>query len=189
MNRMKLFIVVTFLTMSIASSAAVNSLPPTSVYQLQVSLENQAGESTGLDLYRGKPVLVTMFYASCPHVCPMLISSIKLTESKLSSEERAELRVLTISIDPERDTPDKLQETLQRHAVDESRWTMVRSESSNVRSIAGVFGIKYKKLPDGGFNHTTKIILLNRDGIEIASTDKLGRVDASFLEAIKKTLQ
>ena len=174
---------------SIAQPSDGNSLPPDSVYHLQVPVEDQYGVITGLDRYKGQPVLVTMFYTSCPHVCPMLISTITLTESKLSAAERADLRVLTISIDPERDTPDTLLETLERHSVDTSRWSMVRSEPGDLRTIAGVFGIKYKKLPDGEFNHTARIVLLDRDGTQLASTDQLGRHDAVFLQAIKTSLR
>lgn len=173
----------------LAQSIDENSLPGNSVYHLQVSVEDQLGEMTGLDRYRGKPVLITMFYASCPHVCPMLMSTIMQTEARLSTEELAELRVLAISIDPERDTPDKLLETLERHSADSSRWSLVRPEPGDVRTIAGVFGIKYKQLPDGEFNHTTKIILLDREGVQVASTSQLGRHDPAFLEAIKKILQ
>ncbi len=176
------------LNMSTAQSSDRNPLPPNSVYHLQVSVEDQFGEITGLDRYRGNPVLITMFYTSCPHVCPMLISTIKLTESKLSAGERAGLRVLTISIDPERDTPEKLRETLERHSVDGSRWSMVRSQPDDLRTIAGVFNVRYKQLPDGEFNHTTRIILLDQEGTQIASTEQLGRHDAAFLEAVKASL-
>ena len=174
-------------TMSDAQAQDGNSLPPNSVYNLQVSVEDQFGEIKGLDQHRGKPVLVTMFYTSCPHVCPMLISTIKLTESKLTAEERADLRVLTISIDPERDTPEKLRETMERHNVDSSRWSLVRPQPADLRTIAGVFGVRYKQLADGEFNHTTRIILLDRDGLLVASTEQLGRVDEAFLEAIEST--
>jgi protein SCO1/2 len=173
---------------STAQSPDGNSLPPNSVYHLQVSVEDQFGDITGLDRYRGHPVLITMFYASCPHVCPMLISTIKQTESELSVEERADVRVLAISIDPERDTPEKLRETLERHSVDASRWSLVRSQPGDLRTISGVFGVKYKQLPDGEFNHTTRIVLLDREGRKVASTEQLGRRDAAFLKAIKSSL-
>ncbi len=176
------------MNMSTAQPSDENSLPPNSVYHLQVSVEDQFGEITGLDRYRGKPVLITLFYASCPHVCPMLISTIKLTESKLTAEERADLRVFTISIDPERDTPEKLRETLERHSVDTSRWSMVRSQPGDLRTIAGVFNVRYKQLPGGEFYHTTRIVLLDHEGTQIASTEQLGRHDAAFLEAIKSSL-
>jgi protein SCO1/2 len=173
---------------SAGQSNSDSSLPPDSVYQLEVSIEDQVGEISGLDRYRGNPVIVTMFYASCPHVCPMLVSTIKLTESKLTSDERAELRVLTISIDPERDTPEKLHETLERHAVDADRWSMSRSTPGDLRALAGVFGVKYKQLPDGEFNHTTRMILLDQEGVQVATSDQLGRYDPAFLEAIKTTI-
>ena len=175
--------------MPIANSPDGNSLPPNSVYHLQVPVEDQFGEITKLDRYKGHPVLITMFYASCPHVCPLLISTIKLTESKLSPEQRADLRVLTISIDPERDTPEKMLETMERHSVEASRWSMVRPQPGDLRTIAGVFGVKYKQLPNGEFNHTTRIILLDREGTQIASTGQLGRHAALFLEAIETSLQ
>jgi protein SCO1/2 len=66
---------------------------------------------------------------------------------------------------------------------------MVRSEPDDLRTIAGVLGVRYKQLPDGEFNHTTRIILLDRDGTQVASTQQLGRHDAAFLEAIKASLQ
>lgn len=182
-------LIMPLMNMSTAQSSDGNLLPPNSVYHLQALVEDQFGEITGLDRYKGQPVLVTMFYTSCPHVCPMLISTIKLTESKLSNEERADLRVLTISIDPERDTPGKLRETMERHSVDASRWSMVRSDPGDLRAIAGVFGVRYKQLPDGEFSHTTRIILLDREGTQIASTDQLGRHDAAFLQAIRTSLQ
>ncbi len=185
----KWFAVLALLMVSIIPVWGDEVLPPNSVYHLQVSVEDQFGEISGLDRYRGKPVLVTMFYTTCPHVCPMLISTIKFTESELSEQELTDLRVITISIDPERDTPEKLRETMERHYVDASRWSMVRSDPGDLRAIAGVFGVRYKKLTDGEFNHTTRIILLDQDGTQVASTEQLGRPDAAFLEAIKKSLQ
>jgi protein SCO1/2 len=177
------------LNVAVAQSLQRDALPPDSVYNLQVPLEDQSGEMTGLDRYRGSPVLITMFYASCPHVCPMLISTIKLTESKLSEDERADLRVLTISIDPQRDTPEKLRETMDRYSVNRDRWSMVRPKPADLRAIAGVFGIRYRQLPDGEFNHTTRIILLDRDGTQVATTEKLGRHDEAFVQALRTNME
>ena len=187
---MKLLAFAVLLSLSGSSiSASDNLLPPDSIYHLQVSLEDQDGLKRGLDQFKGRPVLVTMFYANCPHVCPLIVSTIKFTESKLSDEQKAELRVLTISIDPERDMPTLLRETMDRHSVDSDRWQMVRPEVGDVRAIAGVLGIKYKQLPDGEFNHSTKIILIDREGRQIAMTHQLGRHDPQLLEAIKASLK
>ncbi|MBT6208750.1 MAG: SCO family protein [Woeseia sp.] len=172
-----------------AQLPAKDPIPTNSVYQLDVLLENENGDSIELDLFYGNPVLVTMFYTSCPHVCPLLINTIKVMEAKLSAEERARLRVLAISVDPERDTPEALKKTMQLHAVDRDRWTMVRSKPADLRTIAGMFGVRYKKLPDGEFNHSSKIILLDGKGISIAETSKLGKSDPAFLAAIQTALE
>jgi len=183
------YLILSWVDIQTAQSSDSNLLPSDSVYHLQVAVEDQSGNIAGLDRYKGQPVLVTMFYATCPHVCPMLISTIKMTESMLSAEERAQLRIIAISIDPEQDTPEKLRELMEAHSVDASRWSMVRPEPGDLRTIAGVFGIKYKRLPDGEFNHNTRIILLDREGTQVASTEQIGRYDAAFLEAIKTSLQ
>ncbi len=78
---------------------------------------------------------------------------------------------------------------MERHNVDDTRWSMVRSEPGDLRTIAGVFGVRYKKLSDGEFNHTTRVVLLDRDGTQVASTEQLGRHDPAFLEAIEGSLQ
>jgi protein SCO1/2 len=66
---------------------------------------------------------------------------------------------------------------------------MVRPDPGDLRTIAGVFGVKYKQLPDGEFSHTTRIVLLDREGTQVASTEQLGRHDTAFLEAIRTSLQ
>jgi protein SCO1 len=164
-------------------------LPPDSAYNLKVSLENHEAAIVALDEYRGHPVVVSMFYASCPNVCPMLVSTIRITEDQLLGEMRSGLRVLMISVDPERDTPKVLQESLSRYKVDPDRWSMVRPEAGDVRAIAAVFGIKYKQLPNGEFNHSTRLILLDRQGIPIADSEQLGSYDPAFLDAIENALK
>ena len=64
-----------------------------SLYQLHEKLLSQDGKAIDLDVYRGKPVLVTMFYATCPATCPLIIDTLRAVERKL--DERAS-RVLKL---------------------------------------------------------------------------------------------
>lgn len=182
-----LLVIVTLLITCVALAQPGNekTLPANSIYQLKVSLEDQSGTRVGLNHYQGQPTIVSMFYASCPHVCPLIISTIKLTEGVLNEQQRSELRVLMISVDPERDTPEILLDTLQRHVVDANRWSMTRPEADDLRTIAGVLGVKYKQLPDGEFNHNSKLILLDSTGKPVAHTSQIGRLDETFVEAVK----
>src|SRR5690606_1712082 len=142
-------------------AAFAAGLPEDSVYRMDVPLETHRGDEVTLASLQGQPVIVSMFYGSCPHVCPMLISTIQQVERQLPSDARDALRVAMISIDPARDTPGHLAEVADRHGVDSARWLLARTTSGKTRPLAAVLGIKYKALPDGEFNHTSVLILLD----------------------------
>lgn len=161
------------------------AIPDDSVYRLRVALTDQSGHAAALDRYQGQPVMVSMFYASCPHVCPMLIATAQRLERELPEAQRGRLRVLMVSLDPRRDTPEKLRELAQRHNVDLSRWTFARAEAADVRRLAAVLNIQYRELPDGEFSHATVITLLRPDGRIEAQTSSLMRPDADFKRALE----
>ncbi|HEX7046784.1 MAG TPA: SCO family protein [Gammaproteobacteria bacterium] len=173
----------------LASIAVADELPADSVYQLNVPLETQHGDVVPFASLQGGPVIVSMFYGSCPHVCPMLISTIQQVEKQLPPEARADLRVVMVSVDPERDTPAHLREIAGRHAIDSERWTLARTSPEMTRPLAAVLDIKYKALPDGNFNHTSVLVLLDATGREVARSSKLGAPDAAFVQRVNAELK
>ena len=104
---MKVFLLAVLLVVAPLASAD-SGYPPQSIYNLNAKLIDQSGAVRGLDMHRGHPVLVTMFYGSCPLACPMLIDTLRSFERSLTPAERARIRVVLISIDPERDTTESL---------------------------------------------------------------------------------
>lgn len=176
--------VVAALLSAVCTAALAQSPPPDSIYLLPMPLTDQSAKETRLDRYRGQPVLVSMFYGSCPHVCPMLISTVQRMERELTPTQRKKLRVLMVSIDPERDTPPKLAELAERHHADLSRWTFARASEPDVRKLAALLNIQYRRLPDGDYNHATVITLLDAEGRIAATTSSLLRLDADFLRQL-----
>jgi protein SCO1/2 len=160
-----------------------------SYYDLDILLDTHAAGSLRLSEMRGAPTIVAMFYGSCPHVCPMIISTISAIEARLSPEDRGHLRVLMITLDPERDTPAALAELADRHRVDNRRWRFARTAPADVRLVAAVLDIKYRRLPDGGFNHSSPILLLDGDGREISRSEKLGVPDTLFVQQVATALR
>jgi len=160
-------------------------LPSASIYQLDAALTDQDGRAHGLDMYRGHPVLITMFYASCPAACPLIIDTLRATEKNLTAAQRADLRVLMISIDPERDTVASLRSLAEQRRIDTTRWTLARAGSVDVRTIAALLNVQYRQLPNGEFNHSSVITLLSPQGeIEVASA-KLGTPDDALLAQLR----
>ncbi|MDX1444069.1 MAG: SCO family protein [Gammaproteobacteria bacterium] len=162
--------------------------PPDSVYQLDVELQGHDGSEGNIDMNAGEPTIVTMFYGSCPHICPMLIASIQQVVAQLDEDEREKLSVLMVSLDAERDTPESLAKLADERNVDSERWTLATADANDVRKIAAALRIRFRKLADGNFNHTSEMILLDAQGREITRSDKLGRPAPEFVTAVKDAL-
>ena len=171
-----------------AGAGTAAALPTNSVYQLPVALTDQDGRDFRLADRRGKPMLVSMFYSNCQFVCPMLIDTLRDTESKLGAVEREQLGVLMVSIDPAHDTVAVLKQKAVERAVASPRWAMARTDPASVRKLAAVLGIQYRALPDGEFNHTTALILLDGEGRIVGRSSQLGSADPAFVLKVRQAL-
>jgi len=165
-------------------------LPRDSVYQLTAPLIDQHGKGADWGTRRGKAQLVSMFYTSCQYICPLIIDSGKAVEKQLTPAERERLGILLISMDPKRDTPAMLMSVANKRQLDASRWTLASPTPADVRAIAGVLGVRYRALADGEFNHTSALVLLDRDGRILARTEQMGsKVDPEFMAQVHAILK
>ena len=139
-------------------------LPGDSLYQLQVSLETSQGVKLPLSSLRGKPLLITMFYSHCTIVCPLLAADLKNVDHAITAKEREHIRVLMVSFDAVRDTPDELKAFEDEHSIHDSRWIIARTTAGDVALLAAALGSRYRELPDHSFNHTRVISLADKDG-------------------------
>jgi protein SCO1 len=149
---------------------AETDLPADSLYHLRAHVVVQTGERVGWDLDRGHPTLVSMFYGTCPAACPMLITSMQVYESNLDSASQSRLRVLLVSFDAAHDTPPKLESLARLHRTDPARWTFASAPEADARKIAAVLGFRYRHLPDGSFDHSLLITLLDPQGRVLGTT-------------------
>lgn len=167
---------------------AAAELPGNSLYQLDVALTDQDGQAFGFADGRGEPRLVSMFYADCPFMCPLLIDTIRKTERELDAAARSRLKVLLVSFDAERDTPPVLKALAGKRAVETPRWTLARAESADVRRLAALLDIPFRQLADGNFSHGGVMILLDTDGRVVARSESMGKLDPAFVAALQATL-
>ena len=176
---------------SAASFAATPAakLPSDSLYQVAAPMVDQSGRSLAWRDLRGRPRVVSMFYTSCPYMCPLIIDSGKAIEHALTAKEQARLGITLISLDPKRDNPRALAALATKRKLDPARWSLLRPAERDVRALAGVLGIRYRALADGEFNHTSVLILLDAEGRELARTEQIGsRPDPEFLAAVHRAL-
>jgi len=180
---------VCLLLFTAGADAAPNHLPlpKDSVYQLPATLTDQRGKSWDWRSRRGQPQVVAMFYTSCQYICPLIVDSGKAVEHALTPAERARLGILLISMDPKRDTSAALMSVASKRKLDPARWTLASPKLDDVRSVAGVLGVRYRQLVGGEFNHTSALVLLDADGRILARTEKMGSVlEPEFLAAVHR---
>jgi protein SCO1/2 len=145
-----------------AAPAFVTDAP--SIYELPITLRDAEGRTIGLDNQRGHRVLVAMFYASCGVACPALIDELGRV---LDEAPGSDARVLLVSFDAARDTPQRLRDLIAIHRLD-ARWTLAAAGDADARVLASVLGTRYRKLPSGEFFHTSPIVALDAEGRPIA---------------------
>jgi protein SCO1 len=171
-----------------ADMPAMRSIPGTSLYQLSVVLETAEGSALHLSALQGQPLVLTMFYSHCTSVCPLLTAQLQRLMSELSPGEREQTRVLMVSFDSVRDTPEELKGFKAEHHIQDSHWMIARASPADVRLLAGALGIRYRELADHTFNHSAVISVADRNGTVRARSSELNGPDTSFIQALREQI-
>ncbi|MCA9603273.1 MAG: SCO family protein [Myxococcales bacterium] len=157
-----------------------------SVFLLDSEWTNSDGKKTKLDVVKGHPTIVLMFYGSCESVCPVLIEDVKKTFAGLSDAAKAKTRVLLVSFDPKRDTPEKLAAMAKKRGADQPGWYLLHGTDSQVRKLSLVLGIQYRETADGQFNHSNVLTLLDAEGRVAHQVEGVGKPADEIIERIEK---
>jgi protein SCO1/2 len=147
-----------------------------SIYDLDVTLTTSTGATAKLDISRGHPVIISMFYGSCTVACPLLMAEVKQTVEELPPAVRQDVRVVLVSFDAARDTPEALAKLVRDRKLDD-HFTVAAASDADARALAAVLGFKYRRMADGNFAHGSTILALDREGRPIARVDQLGQRD------------
>lgn len=174
------------LALSFVAPAPAADLPGDSIYRLPLALTDQDGRAFHLADRAGRPQIVSMFYSSCPYMCPLIVEAAKRTQKTIAHDDGAQTQVLMVSFDAARDTPARLKETFAQRKLDATTWTLAHTDAANVRQLAAVLDIQYRALPGGDFNHTSVLILLDAQGRIVARTQKMDTLDPDFVAAASK---
>ncbi len=160
------------------------------LYDLDVALVDHTGKSVKLDTFRGHPVVISMFYGTCTTACPLLVAKLQGLEAKLSAKARADTRVLLVSFDPNRDTPETLKKLAGSFGVD-GRWMLARTSAESVRELAAALGIRYRFLSNGMLNHSSVLTVLDAAGnisTRIEGLDAPAAALVTTIEALSRDL-
>lgn len=138
---------------------------------------------------RGKVLLLYFGYTNCPDVCPASLAAGAQALALMGAGERANTRLIMISVDPERDTPARLKEYA---AYFHPEMIGATGTPEQIAALAKAYGAGYIRQPpraDGGYavDHTTHIYLVRPDG-KLAATLPLGTPADAMLKEIRQLL-
>jgi len=138
------------------------------------TLTNQDGKKISLKDFRGKALAITFIYARCPLADYCIRMSTNFSDLALQINNDAELRdkirLLSISFDPENDTPAKLKSYglgyMGKGATDLGVWQLAVGDDKEVRAIADFYGLRYEvdQNDKTQINHSLRTIVISPDG-------------------------
>jgi protein SCO1 len=114
---------------------------------------------------RGKVVAVTFIYATCADSCPLLTDKMVGMQKRLGRDFGSKVRFVSITVDPERDTPQILAQYARNHGADPSGWAFLTGTPSEIQDVERRYGIYAKKTERGDVDHTFLTSIVDQRGI------------------------
>lgn len=133
-----------------------------------VVMESAFGEEVDFAELPKRARIVEFMYTRCPDVCP--VTTLEMAKLKTQLEEEGiwgdKVEFMTITIDPERDTTETMQDYANRFEIesDEDGWLFLRGSEENTRKIADNFNFLYRDPGDGNINHTSLVYFMDGSG-------------------------
>src|SRR5262245_43026991 len=121
----------------------------------------RSGKATRTSELRGKFVVADFIFTNCGGPCPLMTTAMSKLQDALKGA--ADVRLVSFSVDPERDPPEVMAKYADQYGADKERWLFLRAELPELREIAydrlGLVGSREQPIL-----HSPKFALLDRAG-------------------------
>lgn len=158
---------------------------PDEVHTIQeFEFTNQLGEVFSTKDIENKIVVANFFFSTCLTVCPVMTRNLQAVQTEFLNDD--EVVLISHTVDPETDTPEKLNEYGELFSIDEHKWNLVTGNKKDIYILARNSYQVVATDGDGGpndFIHSENIMLVDTkkrlrgyyDGTEKSSIDQLIR--------------
>ena len=130
-------------------------------------LTNEKGERVTLDSFRGRPWILTFIFTRCPmpNFCPRMAKNFAALQSAIKSGDGAlaQTRLLSITIDPQFDSPAILKDYGQHEGADPKIWSFATGATSEIEDLTRGFAVHTER-EGGTITHGLTTALIDRDG-------------------------
>lgn len=129
------------------------------------ALISQDSTRVSLADLRGKVAAVTFIYTLCGDTCPVLTPMMALVADRLGRDFGRKVAFVSITIDPERDTPDMLKLYAQAYGADVPGWSFLTGDPAAIKDLTRRYGVFASKNPDGAVEHSSLTSLIDSRGV------------------------
>jgi protein SCO1/2 len=134
-----------------------------------VALVDQDDRRRSLSEWKGTLTLVTFIYTSCPvpNFCPLMDQNFATIQGAVAEDAalKGQVQLVSVTFDPETDTPAVLRAHASRRRADPRVWTFLTGDVVSIQRLAGRFGVAVRR-PEGAtqISHNLRTALVGRDG-------------------------
>lgn len=122
---------------------------------------------------KDKVVIAGYIFTNCPDICPLTTNNMRMIQERLKDENVKDVQLVTISFDPENDTPEVLKKFAEIRNLDLSNWTFLTGDKSTIDKLMKHVDVVVMPgdstvFPSGKvthyYIHTDRIQLIDREG-------------------------
>jgi protein SCO1/2 len=128
-------------------------------------LTSQDGAQISLADLRGKVVAVTFIFTGCADTCPVLTPMMSMVQDRLGRDFGSKVTFASITIDPERDTPEMLKLYAQMHGADVPGWRFLTGSPALIADLARRYGVFAAKNANGDIEHSFLTSIVDQRGM------------------------
>ncbi|WAJ37685.1 SCO family protein [Pseudomonas sp. GOM7] len=132
-----------------------------------LTMTNQDGETVALDQLKDDWTLLFFGYTFCPDICPATLAQLRQLKSQLPEVTRERLRIVLVSVDPHRDTPQQLKKYL---GYFDAGFQGLTGEEASLQKLANAVSIPYIPADTSKENYTVdhsgNLVILGPDGTQ-----------------------
>jgi protein SCO1/2 len=131
------------------------------------ALTTQDGDSLKLSELRGKVVLVGFIFTKCNGSCPATTDRMSRTAEALKDKSLFDgdaVRLISVTLDPRRDTPEALKGYMRLYDLDAAHWSFLTGTPEQIGKVLKEWDMWTKPMDNGQIDHPSRVFLLDKRG-------------------------
>jgi len=133
------------------------------------SLKERSGRTVTDDDLKGKVWIACFIFTRCTGPCPQVTGTMARLQQELNLAAKDDLRLVTITVDPERDDPAELTEYARKFQAHPEKWLFLTGKQDEIHELCNkqfrvAASENAKKTPGDEFSHSTRLVLIDKRG-------------------------